>query len=105
MGLPHKWKIDWDPRVEKELSKLPRKDKLAVFGRLQQLCEADDPQNCPGVKKLKAAHDRQHRARQGNYRIIFEVIPGVIVEATYSYKGRLFVSSICPRKDSYRGCD
>ncbi len=64
-----KYSIEFRKSVEKDLGAIPRKDQVRVLTRIAAL--ADDPRPS-GCKKL-SGQDR-YRLRQGNYRILYEII-------------------------------
>jgi mRNA interferase RelE/StbE len=55
--------------AEKEIEALPLKDRRRVVGKIQSL--ADNPRP-PGCEKLSGAD--KYRLRQGDYRILYEII-------------------------------
>jgi len=57
------------PSAVKELEGVPRKDRRRLATRMRQLAERPRP---PGAEKL-SGHDL-YRVRQGNYRILYEII-------------------------------
>ncbi len=57
------------PSAAKELEDVPRKDRRRLAARMREL--ADEPRP-PGAEKM-SGHDL-YRVRQGNYRILYEII-------------------------------
>ena len=57
------------PSAAKELESVPRKDRRRLAARMRELAKAPRP---PGAEKL-SGHDL-YRVRQGNYRILYEII-------------------------------
>lgn len=57
------------PSAVKELEVVPRKDRRRLAMRMRDLAEQPRP---PGAEKL-SGHDL-YRVRQGNYRILYEII-------------------------------
>jgi mRNA interferase RelE/StbE len=55
--------------AEKEIEALPLKDRRRVVAKIQSL--ADNPRP-PGCEKLSGAD--KYRLRQGDYRILYEII-------------------------------
>ena len=57
------------PSAAKELEAVPRKDRRRLATRMRELAEHPRP---PGAEKL-SGHDL-YRVRQGNYRILYEIV-------------------------------
>lgn len=57
------------PSATKELEDVPRKDRRRLVTRMRELAEQPRP---PGAEKL-SGHDL-YRVRQGNYRILYEIV-------------------------------
>jgi len=57
------------PSAVKELEEIPRQDRRRLATRVRQL--AREPRH-PGAEKMRG-HDL-YRVRQGNYRILYEII-------------------------------
>lgn len=57
------------PSAAKEIESDPKKDRLRIIKRIQDL--SSDPRP-PGCEKL-SGHDDQYRVRQGTYRIVYSV--------------------------------
>lgn len=57
------------PSAAKEIESAPRKDRLRIVKRIQDL--SSDPRP-PGCEKL-SGHDDKYRVRQGAYRIVYTV--------------------------------
>lgn len=74
---------------------------MAVFRVLRSLLQTDNPLGVPGVKKLKGAAGR-HRARAGDYRILFTLESGSITHLKTVYKGTLLVEAVKHRSRAYR---
>jgi len=53
----------------KEIEALPQKDRLRVIERILLLAEDPRP---PGSKKL--SRQEKYRIRQGNYRILYQIV-------------------------------
>ena len=53
----------------KELEKLPKKDRARVIERIRGLAEDPRPVGC---KKLSA--QEKYRIRQGNYRVLYQIV-------------------------------
>lgn len=57
------------PSAAKEIESAPKKDRLRIIKRIQDL--SSDPRP-PGCEKL-SGHDDKYRVRQGTYRIVYSV--------------------------------
>lgn len=57
------------PSAAKELEDVPREDRRRLVTRMRELADKPRP---PGAEKL-SGHDL-YRVRQGNYRILYEII-------------------------------
>jgi mRNA-degrading endonuclease RelE of RelBE toxin-antitoxin system len=91
----HRWLIEWSEQAQQALKKLSSKDRMAVFYSVEHLAKAENPYNVPGVKKLKDPRlEDMRRIRAGDYRIIFWLDTGEIVQLQFSYKGRLTIDGI-----------
>ena len=92
---PHRWLIEWSELSLKTLKRLSPKDRMAVFHSVEHLAKAKNPYNVPGVKKLKDPQlERMRRVRAGDYRIIFWLDSGEVVQLEFSYKGKLMIDGI-----------
>jgi mRNA interferase RelE/StbE len=56
------------PSAVKELEELPRKDRMRIAQKIQELAVEPRPHGC---EKLSA--EEKYRIRQGNYRIVYSV--------------------------------
>ncbi len=74
--------------AEKEIEKLPKKDRQKVIEKIGGLRENPRPS---GVKKLSG--EEKYRLRQGNYRILYEVHDAIVT---------VVVVKVDDRKDAYR---
>jgi mRNA interferase RelE/StbE len=72
----------------KELEDLPEKDRRRVAARIGALAENPRP---PGCEKLSGAE--KYRLRQGNYRILYEIVDRDLI---------VTVVKIGNRRDVYR---
>jgi mRNA interferase RelE/StbE len=77
------------PSVAKDLRGIPKADVRRILARMEALC--DDPR-APGCEKLSGAE--LYRARQGVYRIVYEIHDAWIV---------VEVIRVGHRSDVYRG--
>ena len=83
------YKIEIIASAEKSLKKIPKKDILKIVEAIQILSITPFPEGC---RKLKGEED-VYRVRQGNYRIIYEVIEKKLI---------VLVLKIGHRKDIYK---
>ena len=63
------YKLLIKPSAAKELEAVPRRDRRRLARRMRDLAEQPRP---PGAEKL-GGHDL-YRVRQGNYRILYEIV-------------------------------
>lgn len=63
------YKLLIKPSAAKEIESAPKKDRLRIIKRIQDL--SSDPRP-PGCEKL-SAHDDKYRVRQGTYRIVYTI--------------------------------
>ena len=76
------------PSAEKELEGLPRKDRIRISRKIQQLAAEPRPHNC---EKLSA--EEKYRIRQGHYRVVYSID---------DYEHVVLVVKIGHRKEVYR---
>lgn len=70
-----KYSVVFKRSVYKDLRPVPKKDVDRIFQRIDEI--ADDPRG-PGCEKLSG--QERYRARQGAYRIIYEIVnEGLII--------------------------
>ena len=77
------------PSAAKEIESSPKKDRLRIVKRIQDL--STDPRP-PGCEKL-SGHDDKYRVRQGTYRIVYTISDVGLV---------ICVVKVGHRKDVYR---
>lgn len=63
------YKLLIKPSAAKEIELAPKKDRLRIIKRIQDL--SSDPRP-PGREKL-SGHDDKYRVRQGTYRIVYTI--------------------------------
>ena len=68
------YKLLIKPSAVRELEGIPRKDRRRLVARIRDLAEQPRPQ---GAEKL-SGHDL-YRVRQGNYRILYEVVDDQLI--------------------------
>lgn len=83
------YKIEITTTAEKSLRKIPKKDIQKIVDAIQILAISPFPEGC---RKLKGEEDI-YRVRQGNYRIIYEVIEKRLI---------ILVLKVGHRKDIYK---
>lgn len=64
-----KFKIEFRKSVEKDLKAIPEKDSIRILQKIRTLESEPRP---PGCKKLSG--QERYRIRQGDYRILYEII-------------------------------
>ena len=100
--MKHKWLIVPSNKKEfdKFMVKLPANDRLAIFAALAELAQADNPCAVLGVKKI--CSEGSWRQRAGDYRIKYQVVPGIVLHLKCEYKGSIVIEKIDHRKNVYR---
>jgi len=83
------YKILIKPSAAKEIEFAPKKDRLRIIKRIQDL--SSDPRP-PGCEKL-SGYDDKYRVRQGTYRIVYSVSDASLV---------VCVVKVGHRKEIYR---
>lgn len=83
-----RYSIQFRKSVADDLRPIPKQDVARILRRIRQL--ADDPRG-PGAEKL-SGQDR-YRVRQGNYRIIYEIVDETLT---------VIVVRVGHRRDVYR---
>ncbi len=83
------YKIEITSTAEKSLKKIPKKDIGKVVEAIQILAISPFPSGC---RKLKGEED-VYRVRQGNYRIIYDILDTKLI---------VLVLKIGHRKDIYK---
>ncbi|MGA8753074.1 type II toxin-antitoxin system RelE family toxin [Candidatus Deferrimicrobium sp.] len=83
------YKLLIKPSAAKEIELAPKKDRLRIIKRIQDL--SSDPRP-PGCEKL-SGHDDKYRVRQGTYRIVYSVSDAGLV---------ICVVKVGHRKEVYR---
>lgn len=83
-----KYKVEIARLAEKQIAKLPKRDKIKILDKIETL--ADDPRP-HGYKKL-VYHTEYFRFRVGNYRIIYQITDDVLL---------VTVVEITDRRDAY----
>ncbi len=83
-----KYDVFIKPSAGKELEDLPRKDRIRVSRKIQELAADPRPHRC---EKLSA--EEKYRIRQGNYRVVYSIDDD---------KRTILVVKIGHRKEVYR---
>jgi len=83
-----RYKISYEKRALKELSKLPGRAVTQIVKKIESL--AENPYQA-GIRKLTDT-DEIYRARVGNYRILYEINNGEL---------RIIIVAVGDRKDVY----
>jgi mRNA interferase RelE/StbE len=64
------YQIEFAPRTEKQLKKIPKNIKDLIFERIEKLAENPRPEN---IEPLQGSEIGFYRIRQGDYRIIYTI--------------------------------
>lgn len=64
------YKIEFAPRVEKQLKKIPKDIRKLILERIEKLEKNPRPEN---IEPLKGAEVGFFRIRQGDYRIVYSI--------------------------------
>ena len=83
------YKVKISSTAEKSLKKIPKKDLVKIIELIQILAIRPYPQGC---RKL-SGEDNVYRVRQGNYRVIYEIIDNELI---------ILVLKVGHRKDVYK---
>ncbi len=98
----HKWLLSVEPDAKRKFDTLTRSNKQAIFRKLRELLNADDPNNLPFMEMLQAKKfERIRKFRAGDYRVFILVESVIVTHANRTYKGTLFLFDIRDRKDAY----
>ena len=83
------YKLLIKPSAAKEIELAPKKDRLRIVKRIQELSSDPRPSGC---EKL-SGHDDKYRIRQGTYRIVYTISDSELV---------ICVMKVGHRKEVYR---
>ena len=83
------YKLLIKPSAAKEIELAPKKDRLRIVKRIQELSSEPRPSGC---EKL-SGHDDKYRVRQGTYRIVYTISDSGLV---------ISVVKVGHRKEVYR---
>ena len=84
-----KYSLQFKKSVARDLRAIPKADVARILRPIEQL--ADEPRP-PGVEKLSS--QERYRVRQGNYRIVYEIVDDRLV---------VVVVRVGHRREVYRG--
>lgn len=84
-----KYSLQFKKSVARDLRAIPKADVARILHRIEQL--ADEPRP-PGAEKLSS--QERYRVRQGNYRIVYEIVDDRLV---------VVVVRVGHRREVYRG--
>jgi mRNA interferase RelE/StbE len=82
------YRIEFKQSVEKDLKRLPAKDRIRILRRIAPLKDNPRPEGC-----RKLSGQERYRLRQGAYRILYEIADRRLI---------VVVVKIGNRKDVYR---
>lgn len=77
INMLQKYKIIYERRVAKDLSKIPHPDMMRIFEKIETLASWES--HSLDIKKLKWYTDNIYRMRVWDYRIIFEYQNDILV--------------------------
>ena len=83
------YKLLIKPSAANEIESAPKKNRLRIIKRIQEL--SSDPRP-PGCEKL-SGHDDKYRVRQGTYRIVYSISDASLI---------VCVVKVGHRKEVYR---
>lgn len=83
-----RYRVFIKPSAAKELEAIPQKDCQRLASRIQALAATPRPQGCE-----KLSGREQYRIRQGDYRVVYEIL---------DQEGLVRIVKIGDRKDVYR---
>lgn len=96
-----KWIVEYSRKARKQIGELSPQDRARVRRSIRELAQADNPTAVSGVKHLQGSNPKQWRQRQGDYRIIFELVSGTTVQMEIKFKGKILVNSVSPHHTGY----
>ncbi|MBI3891727.1 MAG: type II toxin-antitoxin system RelE/ParE family toxin [Candidatus Wallbacteria bacterium] len=85
------WQITWLRDAQKAFEQLPSQEKPRILEAFKSL--VSQPLQGPNIKKLKGKQQGYYRYRQGDYRVLYEVL-------TDEHKVRII--GILQRADAYK---
>lgn len=78
--------IEWTEKAAQDLGKLEILLQKRIFKKVDEFAEIG---NFHGVKRM-TGYDRMYRLRVGDYRVIFEMMDGVIVVLKVGHRGKIY---------------
>jgi mRNA-degrading endonuclease RelE of RelBE toxin-antitoxin system len=98
--VAHQWFLRVTPRAQEHVDQLPTsKIRLAVFGCLREMLNADNPLALIDVEKVQSMPGVWKR-RQGDYRLFFSIDSQPVTDQRFSYKGTLILLMVRKRDES-----
>ena len=82
-------KIEVHPQAKKELLQIPKKFRLQIVKRIDELEKLTHPLQHPRVKKLLGRNFEEFRLRSGDYRIKFILIKADTIKITHIQHRRI----------------
>lgn len=64
------YKVEFAPRTEKQLLKIPKNIRELIFDRIEKLTTNPRPEN---IEPLQGSESGLFRIRQGDYRIVYSI--------------------------------
>ena len=84
------YRIEYSKDIEKDLSKLPKKEVTKILLKIGELAKNPRP---TGIEALQGKFKGLHRIRSGNYRIVYQIIDARLI---------LLVAKVSHRREVYR---
>ena len=83
------YSLEFKERVIKDFNKIPQKDKIKIWDKLQKL------KNEPRMKSTRklTGRDDEYRIRYGNYRVIYQID---------DLSQKVFIIEVGHRKEIYK---
>lgn len=81
--------LEFKGRVIKDFNKIPQKDKVRIWDKLQKLKNEPRPKN---TRKL-TGRDDEYRIRFGNYMVIYQIV---------DLSQKILIIQVGHRKDIYK---
>ena len=78
--------VEWTERAARDLDKLEILLQKRIFKKVDEFAEAG---SFHGTKRM-VGYDRMHRLRVGDYRVIFEMLDGVVVVLKVGHRGKIY---------------
>ncbi len=78
--------VEWTEKAARDLDRLEILLQRRIFKKVNEFAEKG---SFHGVKRM-SGYDRMHRLRVGDYRVIFEMMDGVVVVLKVGHRGRIY---------------